>query len=992
MVRVRFDVPRSSVTNHVIESQVPVADSVWTQIAREPLERRLRRHLEGEVRFDPASRALYATDASHYQILPLGVVIPKTPADLMAAVAIAMEQHVPIVPRGGGTSLSGQSIGAGLVLDLSKYLDRVVEIDAEARWVRVQPGIVLARLNEYLAPMGMRFGPDVATSDRANLGGMIGNNSAGARSIKYGKTVDHVLELEVILADGRAATLKALAGDELAAALTRPGREGEIYRVTRGVVTRLEAEIREKFPRILRRVSGYNLDALVPPADFNLAKLVVGSEGTLAVVTEAKLAIVERPRHVGLAVVHYDSLEDALKSLGAILATGPSAVELIDQMILDLARRNPQFRGRIDFVEGQPAAIFLVEYSADEPGEVGRRLDALSAALAGVRHGPILATEEPARRARIWNVRKTALPLLHSLPGQRKPITFVEDTAVDPARLPEFVARFKEILRAHGTHGSFYGHASVGCLHIRPLLDLGSAEGPRAMLRIAEEVVELVREFGGAMSGEHGDGLARSMFNRRLFGNAVYEGFLEVKRGFDPDNLLNPGKVVNGPPMTENLRGAAGGADPAIVSRFAYAREGGPLAIVRQCNGNGLCRRTGVGTMCPSFIATHEEDQSPRGRANLLRAALEGRLGVGGAADWAEAEGLDAALDACVQCKACKTECPSAVDIAKLKSEYLYQRGKFRRRAARERLIADLPNQNRLGARLAPFSNLALRAWPTRWLLDRFLGMDRRRKIPSFHRRTLLDWFRRHEPMARRPQGMVVLLADCFTNYQAPHIGRDAVSLLELAGYQVYLAPLCCGRAMISKGFLDEAEETIRLGARRLFPYAEDGIPILGLEPSCLLTLVDEWPDLAPGEATTAIALQARLLETWLVDRVASGAAPLSRVNSEPPEVLLHGHCHQKAAGALAGTTRALQTLAGVEPVVLDAGCCGMAGSFGYEKEHYDLSVTMFNDRLLPALRQAPAASVVAPGFSCRCQIADLTRRRALHPVELIRRRVVGGA
>jgi Fe-S oxidoreductase len=642
------------------------------------------------------------------------------------------------------------------------------------------------------------------------------------------------------------------------------------------------------------------------------------------------------------------------------------------------------FRGRVDFVLGRPAAIFIVEYFGEDDAEVGGKLNELKKILPTAC--PILTAQDSTQCAHIWNVRKTALPLLHSLPGHRKPVTFVEDTAVDPSKLPEFVTRFREILRRNGTHGSFYGHASVGCLHIRPLLDLRRPDGRRDMQRIADEVVELVREFGGAMSGEHGDGLARSIFNRRLFGNEIYEAFIAVKGAFDPHHLMNPGKIVHGPPITDNMRFETRSEQPIAV-RFAYKREGGPLAIVNDCNGNGLCRRDGIGTMCPSFMATKEEEHSPRGRANLLRSAFEGRLESDRGGDWAS-PALDRSLDLCLMCKACKTECPSSVDIAKLKAEYLYHRFQHRRRPYLDRLMSNIAEQNRLGSRYAPFSNLVLRSWPTRWFLDHFLGIDRRRKIPSFHRRTLMDWFRRHTPLLRRSRGKVVLLADCFTNYQAPHIGRDAVSLLELAGFQVYLAPICCGRVLVSKGFLDEAQVLVRQNAERLATYAEDGIPILGTEPSCLLTLTDEWPDLLPGEATTVVATQARLVESWLAEHVVPGAEELALDEMEPPEVILHGHCHQKAAGAQAGTIRALRSLAGVEPTVLDAGCCGMAGSFGYEKGHYDVSVEIFEQRLLPALRRAPAATIIATGFSCRCQIADLSRRRALHPVELIRRRL----
>ncbi len=960
----------------------------WNELRRDALRRSLEQNVNGEVRFDTSSRVIYSTDASIYQIEPLGVVIPRTTDALAATVAIAMEHRVPLVPRGGGTSLSGQSIGAGLVIDCSKYLDRVVDLDLEGRTVRVQPGCVLGQLNRRLKPLGYQFGPDVATIDRANIGGMIGNNSAGARSIRYGKMVDNVVAVDVVLTDGTSTRFESLDSHGLRGKATLPTREGEIYRAIDRIVGENAAEIEKRFPKVFRRVSGYNLDALLPPADINLAKLIVGSEGTLATVREATLSIVPLPGHRGIAVLEFADVNAALAGLTSILATNPSAVELIDEMILDLARASETYRSQLDFLVGTPGAILIVEYLDDVPEIVEESGKALADLVAGRKLEHFSFTTNPAKCEQIWSVRKMALPLLLSLPGSRKPTTFVEDTAVDPKRLAEFVIRFREILKRYDTDGSFYGHASVGCLHIRPLLDLATPTGRRGLELIAREVVDLVMEFGGSISGEHGDGLARSCFNPILFGDQIYQAFRAVKRVFDPLGLMNPGKIVDAPPLTENLR-SFGAMTTEIESGFKYAGANGALSIVQECNGNGLCRRQNIGVMCPSYVATREERDSPRGRANLLRSALEGSLHQDGGESlgWNSPE-LGEALDLCLGCKACQSECPSRVDIARLKSEYLHvSRGKSKP-SPLDRMLLDYDRLGRWASRFSPFSNMLMRNWLVRRWLYPAMGLNARRRLPAFRRNTLVDWFSQHRCIAKEMHGEIVLLADCFTNFHEPQVGRAAVMLLEMAGYQVHLAPICCGRTMISRGFLDEARTRATEGARRLAYHAELGHPILGLEPSCVLTLTDEWLDLdATGQARD-VAAHVHLAESWLAEQIAQEAAFLPKCELDPVDVLVHGHCHQKAAHRLDGTMKSLVELAGVKPRLIDSGCCGMAGSFGYEAGHFEISVDIAEQRLLPTIRENPSLTIVAPGFSCRTQIKDLSSRTALHPMELIRRRV----
>jgi FAD/FMN-containing dehydrogenase/Fe-S oxidoreductase len=960
-----------------------------TDLQRDSLGRHLRKHLAGEVRFDTTSRRLYSTDASLYQVEPLGVVIPRTVEDLVATVQIAAEARVPLTARGGGTSLSGQSIGPGLVVDCSKYLHAVLDLDPAARTARVQPGVVLDQLNRAAAAHGLQFGPDVATASRANLGGMIGNNSAGARSIVYGKTLDHVRRLGVILADGSRADFGPVSAQEWDHRAALRSLEGTAYREVREAVRRQRDEIRHRFPRLLRRVSGYNLDVLcdglspaAPAAPVGLHQLVVGSEGTLAVVAEAELGLLPLPKARGLLVPQFATLADAMNALGACLELGPSAVELMDHLLLELTARNLSLRDTMKAIQGHPQAIFMVEFSGDDPAEVADRVEKLRRRLQGA--GGLTAAVpalDAAQREPLWDLRRAGMPLLYGMPGDRKPITFVEDAAVAPARLPEFAARFRALLRRHGTDGAFYGHASVGCLHVRPLLNLKDPEDVARMRRIAAEVADLVLEFGGSLSGEHGDGMVRSEWNEKMFGPAVYGAFRAVKHAFDPQGLLNPGKVVDAAPMTESLRYGPGYQPVELPTVFDYSRQEGFVRSVEMCNGSGVCRKRQGGTMCPSFRATLDERDSTRGRANLLRLALAGERPL----EAMRGKELDEVFDLCLMCKACKAECPSNVDVAKLKAEYLQLRYAGRPRPLSHSLMAALPRLNRLAAPLAPAVNWLQGRRLLRWLLEKAGGIDRRRSLPPLHFDHFRRWFARHKPApGAGGRGRVLLLADCFTTYNEPAVGRAAVRVLEGAGYAVELADVaCCGRTLVSKGFLRRAQALVRDEAPRLARRVADGTPVLGLEPSCLLTLADEWTELLSGPATRQVAAAAHLADAWLARQVEAGACAL-KLRPRAEQCVLHGHCHQKALVGAGGSAAALRLVPGLGVTVLDAGCCGMAGSFGFEKEHYDVSVLIANLALLPALAAAPAATVVAPGTSCRHQVLDLARRRALHPLEVL--------
>ncbi|MSQ93151.1 MAG: FAD-binding oxidoreductase [Gemmataceae bacterium] len=966
----------------------------------------LRRHVDGEVRFDAVTRQLYSTDASIYQIEPVGVVIPKTAAALQTAVQIALEMHIPIVPRGGGTSLSGQSIGAGIVLDCSKHLNNILDIDPALEIARVQPGVILDQLNRALAPHDLMFGPDVATASRANLGGMIGNNSAGSHSIVHGKTIDHVRKLRVLLSDGQPHDLGPLSAADWQLQDQRTFL-GQLHHQVRQIVNEAAPEIQRRFPRILRRVSGYNLDVLVNgkprgevlrtpgfgvphPGASGLHHLLVGSEGTLGVILEAELNVVPRPKVVGLLIPQFSSLAAAMDALAVCLEMQPSAIELMDQMLIALARNNLSLRNTMADLTGTPAALFMVEFSGDDFRYVTDRIKKLQTKLQGMP-GLIatLPAIEASQRQALWNLRNAAMPLLLGTLGDRKPVTFIEDTAVAPEHLPRYVARFREILKKHGTDGTFYGHASVGCLHIRPVLNIKDPNDVARMRRITEEVTDLVLEFDGSLSGEHGDGLARSEWNRKMFGDVVYDAFCKVKHAFDPDNLFNPGKIVHAPPMTENLRYDPGyqPAEPATL--FDYSKQEGFARSIENCNGAGVCRKLQGGTMCPSFRATRDEKDSTRGRANILRLALVNERPMQALAS----DEVNAVLDLCLMCKACKSECPSNVDLAKLKAEVTHLRYQDRARPILHRMLRGLHRLNRWGSLAAPLVNLMQGNRLARWMLHHFVGIDRRRSLPALHFDHFRRWFARRQARGSAalipPLGNVLLLDDCFTTYNEPAIGQAAVRVLEAAGYGVELAGLaCCGRTLISKGYLSDARQLIQEQAPRLATRIASGMPILGLEPSCLLTLVDEWPELVPGSATAAIAKAAQLADGWLADQVRLGRAQLKLATHHSPltthQALLHGHCHQKALVGMGGTVALLKLIPGLDVRVLDTGCCGMAGSFGFETEHYDLSVQIAQLDLLPALAKQPDAIVVAPGTSCRHQIHDLDGRRALHPLELL--------
>ncbi|MDQ1669240.1 MAG: hypothetical protein QOE40_1301, partial [Actinomycetota bacterium] len=848
-------------------------------------------------------------------------------------------------------------------------------------------------LNRAAAAHGLMFGPDTSTSNRATIGGMIGNNSAGSGSVRYGMTIDHVRALDVVLSDGSRTRFEPVDDAELVRRAAQPGLEGSIYRELPEIVQANADAIAEGMPPFWRRACGYRLDRLADGSPFDLAKFVVGAEGTLVIATHAVVDLVPKPRHTMFAVGHFTSTAGAIAATEDALSCDPAQVELMDRSILDLSRQKIEYAALGAILEGDPEALLFVSFTGDDEQELVGQLDQLESLWRRNSHGyHTLVAATPAQQTALLKVRKSALGLLMAASvGSRRPLAFVEDTAVEPARLADYTTRFRELLDRHGLTAGFYGHSSVGCLHIRPFLDLTRPEEVQTMRAVAEEVRDLVREYGGVNSSEHGDGLARSEFNREIFGDRLYDAMRAVKGLFDPENLMNPGKIVDAPAMTENLRDAALPPATPIRTRLQFDVVGGMRGAADRCMNIGLCRKSTTGAMCPSYIATRQEEHSTRGRANALVKALSEPDPVAALGD----ERLHEILDLCLMCKACKSECPLEVDMATLKSEALSHHHDLHGVPVRSRLFGAIRALNRVGAATAPLSNLPGRSRPLRLLMGRFLGIAPQRPLPVFQRRTLVSWF---DGRSRRPttagtagaaQGTVTYLADSFTTYTEPRIGQAAIELLERAGWQVSLQSRgCCGRASLSKGLVDDAKRKAAGLAAALVATTEPGSPVVGCEPSCLFTLRDEHVALLPDDRHVRdVAGRVRQVEELLSAAIDDGRLTLQEDSwLAGRRIVYHGHCHQKAEVGTAATMDLLRRIPGAEVVELDAGCCGMAGSFGFETEHYDVSMAVGADRLFPSVAAEPVDTVlVATGVSCRQQIQHGTQRQAVHPVELVR-------
>jgi len=942
------------------------------------LQSELESRISGEVRFDTISRALYSTDASVYQIQPRGVVIAKSREDILAALEICRKHRVSVTMRGGGTSQGGQSIGAGIQIDTSKYYNRVLEVNTAERWVRVEPGIVLDELNAQLAPHGLRFAPDISTASRAAIGGMMANNSSGARSVLYGKTIDHVLEQVVALSDGSVVHFREMPRESVPEGDTL---EAACYRTVLQLSKDHAEEIDRRYPKVLRRVGGYNLDEFTDQSKpVNLAKMLVGSEGTLGIVLEAKLRLVPLPKAKAVMVIAFADLLESLAATPVILTHKPSAIEVMDKAILDNTRQNAGLdRIRNLFIPGDPGATLCVEFYGDRKEDLPPRLAALEQDLRSKNFGYAYHSEtDLAAQAKIWSLREAALGLSMAMKEDAKSISFVEDTAVPPDKLRDYIERFLAIIHSHGTTAGIYAHASVGCLHVRPVINLKTPEGVLKFEAIAMDVAELVLEFGGALSGEHGDGLVRSPFMRMMFGDALYEAFREIKKTFDPLGILNPGKIVDAPPIASNLRFGAGYVTPKPTTFFDYSEYGGMGGAVEMCSGVGACRKKLSGNMCPSYMATRDERDTTRGRANVLRLAMAGRLEESGLGD----EGVFQVMDLCLECRACKAECPVGVDMARYKSEFLADYWKRHGTPLKARALGNIHMLSVWGSRFAPLSNWISGNGASKWMNEKLLGVDRRRTLPEWKRDTFARWMARN-PRKDQPGTAVTLFNDTFTNHYDPEIGIAALEVLEHGGCQVNVVrPGCCGRPLISQGLLASARAHAEKLVEGLFPIADRGEKILFCEPSCLSAVKEDAPSLLRGE----MKHRAQTVAGACISFEEFASQLELPLRAGPERILLHGHCHQKSMGLLPVAMALLSRVPSATVVDLDAGCCGMAGSFGYAKKHYYVSETIANRKLLPAVKAMKSGDVlVAAGTSCRHQVAELNGHRGLHPAVLIR-------
>ena len=1023
------------------------------------LATRLRERVKGEVRFDRLARTLYATDASIYEIIPLGVVFPKSTADVIATVNECRDAGVAIIARGGGTGLTGGAVGWGVQLDLSRYMNRIISLDLDARTVEVEPGVVLDELNAFLAPHDLRFAPDVATASRATIGGMIANNSCGAHSIVYGRTVDHVAELTVVLSDGQTVTFTV--GDDRTSShspicdgpiavphfkcdsttafppLTCDGttasppcqggdqggvRRVEIERELGEIRDACHYEITKRFPRVLRCNGGYGLDRLGPPGTpASAIRILCGSEGTLGVIVSARLKLVTIPKCTALVVLHFPSLLAALGATPGVLKHQPAAVELMDRLVLNAGRSHPSLARGCDFLQGDPEAILVVEFFGDREDEVDSRLNAIVGDRKSLRAYTATKVTDASKQADVWKLRTSGLGLLMSRPGDAQPYSFIEDAAVDPGRLREYIERLSAILEREGVHAGYYAHASVGLLHVKPVLNLKRGEDVERMRRIAEQSAALVLEFGGAVTGEHGDGIVRSCWIEKTYGPRIVEAFRQVKRLFDPHGVMNPNKIVDPLPMDERLRYGPKYETKRVTTHLDFSTHGGMAGMAEMCSGVGQCRQRLVGTMCPSYMATGDETHTTRARANALRVALSNRGLLDGLDDPALAE----VMDLCLSCKACKTECPTGVDMARLKSEYLAHQILVHGASARSRLIADLPARLGRASRFPRLANWVAQSRLARRFLDRRYGIDSRIPPPRMATRTFRDWFRRHQ--ARREgswdgsQPRVVYFVDTWTNYFTPQVGIAAITLLEGAGFRVICpVTVCCGRPAISQGLLAEAKQAALRNVERLSPLALAGVPIVGTEPSCTLTLVDEYPQLVRTPFARRVASQTQMIETFLCrlledrpdvlpfrasaspfqgeGRGEGPCAPSASITKSPdhqitkssignpdsPRILYHAHCHQKALVGAEDATALLSRVFGDRAGTINSGCCGMAGAIGHESEHYEIARAVGEQRLFPAIREDENATIAVSGFSCRHQIEHHTHRHPRHVVELL--------
>ena len=970
------------------------------------LAARMSREINGDVLFNPFDLGRYATDASFYQIKPFGVVVPRTLEDALRAMAIARDDGRIVTPRGGGTSQCGQTVNSGIVVDTSKYLNKIISLDVEKRTCVVEPGIVLDDLNRQLKKHGLWFPVDVSTASRATIGGMAGNNSCGGRSLRYGTMRDNTISMDAALADGTLLHFGEVPRDMAWQNTEMPGRD--LFRDMLALGEREAGEIAARFPHVQRRVGGYNLDALTPQPVNNMAHLLVGSEGTLAFTTRVELKLWPLIGSKVFGVCHFGSFYEAMDATQHLVKLKPIAVELVDSTMVALGRDIAMFRPTIEaVVKGEPEALLVVEFAEADQAANLAKLKQLGDLMGDLgfgwdqpkrKWGGVVDVVEPAMQTAITDFRTSGLNIMMSMKQEGKPVSFIEDCAVPLPQLADYTDRLNKIFEKHGTRGTMYAHASEGCLHVRPVLNLKLDNDVRTMRAVAEETFAMVREYKGSHSGEHGDGIVRSEFHAQMFGPQIVQAFEEVKERFDPDNTLNPGKIVHPPKMDDRslFRYAPGYKVEDIKTVMDWSAypgaAGGFQGAVEMCNNNGACRKLEGGVMCPSYRATRNEKDVTRGRANTLRLAISGQLGP----DALSSDAMMETMKLCVSCKACRHECPTGVDMAKMKIEVLAARAAKHGLTLRDRLVGYLPHYAALASRFAWLANLRNKSQILRWLFEEVAGISAARALPAFRRDTFAPAAEAYGPDGGRE---VVLFADTFNRaYERENLDA-ALRVLVDGGYRVHLPrasdggrPLCCGRTFLSAGLVDNAKAELARVVETLIPFAERGVPIVGLEPSCLLTLRDELLSLRSDDAAKTVSAHALLFEEFLVREAETGQLKLP-LGAIEKSALVHGHCHQKSFGAFAPVEKILRLVPGLKVEKIESSCCGMAGAFGYGAETYDVSMDMAEASLLPAVRKAADdALIVADGTSCRHQIKDGSGRGALHVARVLAISLENGA
>jgi len=973
-----------------------------SQLMKEKLQQ-LEKQIEGDLFYDITMRTLYATDASAYREMPLAVAIPKTIEDIKLLIRFAKNEKTSLIPRTAGTSLAGQVVGSGIIVDVSKYFTQILELNKEENWVRVQPGVIRDELNMFLKPHGLFFGPETSTANRAMIGGMVGNNSCGSNSVVYRSTREHLLEVKALLSDGNEVEFKSLNIDEFHTKCEGTGLEAVIYRSTRNILSNYEnqVEIRKEFPKesVERRNTGYAIDVLLESAPFtagkeyfNFCKLIAGSEGTLTFITEIKLNVVPLPpKEVGLLCVHFNSIDESLRANLIALKYRPSASELIDHYILECTKENKeQIKNRF-FVLGDPGAILVIEFARtnhEEIIEIAKQVEADMRAAGLGYHFPLLFGEDSKK---IWTLRKAGLGLLSNLPGDEKAVPVIEDTAVDVNDLPNYIRDFNEILKKHDLYSVHYAHAGSGEIHLRPIINLKTKEGNKLFRTIAEEIATLVKKYNGSLSGEHGDGRLRGEFIKQMVGEKNYRLLKEVKRTWDPENIFNPNKIVDTPPMDTMLRYVPGQQTPAFKTVFRFHNQD-VLQHAEQCNGSGDCRKTQLsgGTMCPSFMATRNEKDTTRARANILREFLTNS----GKLNRFDHKEIYDVMDLCLSCKGCKSECPSNVDVAKLKAEFLQHYYDANGVPFRSKLIANFSASAKLGSIAPGIYNFLMTNSAISKIVKKMSGFAVERSMPTLYKTTLKSWYEKNKKLKVKSQkaktrGKVYLFCDEFTNYNDTEIGIKAIRLLEKLGYEVIIPDhIESGRAWLSKGLLRKAKEIANKNISLLHPLITVDTPLIGIEPSAILTFRDEYIDLAHDaqfEKAKQLAANVFMIDEFLASEIEKGNIRKEQFTKEQRTIKLHGHCQQKALSSVAPSVKLLSLPKNYKVEVIPSGCCGMAGSFGYEKEHYDLSMKIGELVLFPAVRkQTDDVIIAAPGTSCRHQVKDGTGKIALHPVEVL--------